>query len=135
MRDVFFRIRFEFAEVFGEFFSFGVEQVNRRVSLVEVFFFKRGVLFLESGGLFGFLREIRFHQDQVLGGVVLEGLLREDIFFDLDAPSAPVGAGQVDEDRFVLGFGFGLGGFPVGGPAVGAGEGERSGGGKDGEGS
>ena len=93
---------------------------------------------LEVLGEFFFLGEVEFEHDEVLGGLVFEGVEGEDFFLEFDAPAAPVGAGEVHEDVLVVLGGGGLGvveaGDPAFGGAGGGGEGENEGGDGGGEG-
>lgn len=56
-----------------------------------------------AGGIFrrnpdGVLGKIERHEKQIFGGIILPDGLGEDVFIHVDAPHAPVGAGEVEKD-------------------------------------
>ena len=58
--------------------------------------------FLRWLGLFA--RKIELHQDEIVVRKVLELRLRENVLVELDAPPAPVGAGKIEENEFMVRF-------------------------------
>ena len=50
-------------------------------------------------------REVEADEHEVLGDLVLEGVMDEDLLVELLAPAAPVGTGEVDEQVLLLGLG------------------------------
>lgn len=73
--------------------------------------FQHGVGGFQLGGLGYFVRVIQFHQNDIFVGVTLKLRRVEHFLFELDAPAAPVRAGEIQEHDFVfrLGLRFGLG--------------------------
>ena len=122
MADIFFRPAF-FIAGGGIGFAFGIAEQNRRVAFHGVLFSKLGVPLARIFGQLAFLaREIDFHQHKAVLHAHLECVVLEDLVIELDAPAAPVGAGEVDEQvffRFARGF---LRGIDVGEPAFATGE-------------
>lgn len=71
-------------------------------SLHLILFLKAVILRLHGIGKRLALREVDFHQHQILVGVLLEGRLIKGLFFQAYAPSAPVTSGEIEQDFFVF---------------------------------
>ena len=84
--------------------SVGVEEHDRREAFDGELLGESLVLGLLLGRLLFLLRVIEFHEDEILGGRG-EFLLVEDFLLQADAPAAPIAAGEVDQDRLLLGLG------------------------------
>ena len=102
--------------------AFGVHQEHRGKAFDIVLLGKLLVLVLQVVGLFLLARIIEFHEDELLGGPDFEGLLVEDFMPQPDAPTAPVRAGEVDQQILLFLQGLGLGRFEVGLPKTFGGE-------------
>ena len=115
-------------------FAFGIQGDDRGITadgeLLAEFF----VLSFDLVGEGFSAWEIDFHEDEVGFGVRFEFWLGEDFFIELDAPAAPVGAREIEEDDFLVGFGFGEGFVVIIAPTCG-GHCHSGGEGEDGEGS
>lgn len=89
--------------------AIGVGEEDGGVALDLELLAKARVLFDGFGFHFPFdfwgLREIEFEEDESFWGGGLELLVAEHFLFEFDAPSAPIGSGEIHED--VLGFCFG----------------------------
>jgi len=57
---------------------------------------------LESGGQLRPLGEVELDEHELLGRLLDEGRLAEDLGVELDAPAAPVGAREVHQDIFLF---------------------------------
>lgn len=90
------------ADITGELFVIRIQQEKSSIPFDLELFVQGLVLRLDLCRELFFSREIHFHKNEVLLRIVLEFLFGEDFFLKLDAPSAPIGTGEVDEDRLVL---------------------------------
>ncbi len=77
-------------------------------------------------------RVVEFHEDVVFRDALLKGIVLKDFFVEFDAPSAPIGAGEINQKVFIFGCGLLFGGFKVVHPTLTTSEAE--GGGQEGEG-
>ena len=103
MREILLRAAGDITRL-GEGLAIGVQQHDRRESFDAELVRQRLVLGLLLSGLFLLLRVVELHEDEVLGDRG-EFLLVEDFLLQADAPAAPVAAGEVDQDRLLLGLG------------------------------
>jgi len=85
-----------------QFLPFGIEHDNGRVALNLIFFLQ---------GLIGFLlvcrqlfvpRKVHLDEYQIFLGVISKFLRRENVLIQLNAPAAPIGAGEVQHDQLVF---------------------------------
>lgn len=89
----------------AEFFFTGVEHDDGWETLDLIFAGKRHVLLFQGVALRLVGGEIEFHKDEVLGGIIDERLARKNLLVELDAPVAPVGAGEIKQQPFFFGGG------------------------------
>ena len=70
-------------------------------------------------GELGFItRVIEFDEDEVISDSLFERIMLEDFFVQFDAPTAPVRAGEIDEEIFVFSGSLLFSGFDVMHPAL-----------------
>ncbi|MFM1944092.1 MAG: hypothetical protein RI897_3074 [Verrucomicrobiota bacterium] len=121
------------ADKFTSLFAIGMNEDDGRVALefFGVLGFQGFVGFLLFRGEFEAAGEVGLDEHEVFLGEFLESLGGEDFFIEFDTEAAPVGAGEVDEDGLLLGFGFseclGHVGFPLEVSGHGRGEAESEG--------
>ena len=92
---------FRVAQV-AELLALGVEEHDRRITLDAELLGQILILLLQFWALLLLAREVDLKQDDVLVGPLFELGLAEDLVLELDAPAAPVGAGEVGEDDLLL---------------------------------
>src|ERR1700737_3790462 len=63
-------------------------------------------------------RKIDCQKDQILARVLLELRLGENVLIQLDAPAAPIGPGEVEQQKLVVGLRFLLGLFVISQPGL-----------------
>ena len=101
--------------------AFGVGEVDGGVAADAELFGEAFVLAAGALGDFFLAGEVEGDEDEVFAGVGFEGSGGENFLIELDAPAAPVGAGEVEEEGFALSFGAFEGFVVVVGPGVGEG--------------
>ena len=103
----------EVADLFAEFLPVFVDEDKCGEAISFILLLQFRILLFDFLAELFLIREIDFHEDEILRGVIGEFFLAEGLLDHLDAPAAPVGAGEIEEHGFVLGFGLGDGLFVV----------------------
>lgn len=94
-------------------FAVGAEDNKRWVTFDVKSALQGRVLLRERGGKGFVCRKVQLDEDKIGVGVGLERRCVERLLIHLDAPFAPVGAGEVEQHQFVLQLGLGLGGGKI----------------------
>ncbi len=110
----------------GDFLAGAVEEDQGRETFDLIFFGKSFVGGLEIGGLFFALRKVELHQDKILLCKILKSGLLEDSFGELHAGGTPVGACELEENRFFTRGGLGEGSGVIRAPDIRGVEAERA---------
>jgi hypothetical protein len=105
-----------------EFFLRSIEKDDGGESL-DLEFLGMGLILFRQ--IFVTAGEVELDEDEFFGGFLDEGLLGEHLLAHHDAGWAPVGAGKLDEDGLIFGFGFLEGLVEIGHPAFPASEGGK----------
>lgn len=101
---------------FADFPPVAIQNEDRRKTQDLILRRELFVLFPDVGRLGLGPREIRFHQNQIFARVLPEFRLGKNLPIQPDAPAAPVGAGELEEQKLVARFGFLLRSFIIGQP-------------------
>lgn len=113
------RSSLEIADMASEFLAVAIDQNEGGITLHVVLLLEIVVLLLHGLGLLLAIRKIDLHQNQLLVGELLKGLLIEGILLHLDAPTAPIRTGEIEQDGLAVLLGRSLGGREVGLPTRG----------------
>lgn len=102
--DVFFRSAGLVAEPADHFFIM-INQEDGWEALNIELFGEFAVLGLNGIGLLATPGEVGLEEDEIIFGIGFEGLLGENFIFESYAPTAPIGAGEIDQHGLIGLFG------------------------------